>query len=83
MVCYFYSLSLVDALSAATRGSMARLYSKQDIWSPCWTPLSTFIGAGVTLFIITEVLALLEIVFTSFVNSLRNLNSSRISHRYL
>jgi len=55
----FIPLSLVDALRAATKGLMARLYSKQDIGSPCQTPLSTFIGAGVTLFIITEVLALL------------------------
>ena len=58
---------------------MARLYSKQDMGSPCQTPISTFIGAGITPFIIKEVLALLYIVFSRFMNSLGNLNSSRIS----
>jgi len=55
MVCYFIPLSLVEALKEATKGSMARLYSKQDMGSPCQTPLSTFIGAGITPFIITDV----------------------------
>ena len=51
----FIPLSFVDALNAVARGSMAMLYSRQDMGSPCWTPLSTFIGVGITLFVITEV----------------------------
>jgi len=65
----------------SARGSIARLYSRHDMGSPCLTPLAMLIGVGITPFPL-RLSRCMYMDFNRFMKTCGKPYFSRVFHRY-